>query len=385
MTLPSIALRRLLCALSLASLPLAAQQNPAPAPIRAVGTVQSISGNDIAFKTDSGSAYSLHVTDKTRLLQVAPGSKDLSAAHPFQLSDVASGDRILIAGNPADPSAPTSLTLLRIVLMKQLDIAALHADEMADWQKRGSGGLVKSVDATAQTISITSSGHPVTIQLQRNTILRRYAPDSVAFESAQPGTLAQIQPGDQLRVRGDRSTDGASISADEVVSGSFRNVAGPISAVDLTAGTITVKDLTSKHAILVHVTGESSLRVLSPMVATFIAQRMAAAAPSQNASPKSPTAPAPPTPPTQSGTGARPRMDLAQAMQRMPAATLKDFHTGDAVMLVASAADQTTTTVTAITVLGGVDAILSATPKGGKVMQLSPWNIGGDPTAGVGE
>jgi hypothetical protein len=78
-------------------------------------------------------------------------------------------------------------------------------------------------------------------------------------------------------------------------------------------------------------------------------------------------------------------MDLAQAMQRMPAATLKDFHTGDAVMLVASAADQTTTTVTAITVLGGVDAILSATPKGGKVMQLSPWNIGGDPTAGVGE
>jgi len=384
MTPPVVALRRLLCVLACStalfaqSAQDASTKNQNAGALRAVGTVLSISGNDLSFKADTGVTFTLHVTDHTRLLQVAPGSKDLSAAHPFQLSDVATGDRILISGNPADPAAPSVLTLLRIVLMKQLDIASLHAAEMADWQKRGSGGLVKSVDATAQSIAITSSGKPVTIQLQRNTILRRYAPDSVAFESAQPGNLAQIQPGDQLRVRGDRSTDGASITADEIVSGSFRNVAGPISAIDTAAGTLTVKDLTSKHAILVHVTSESSLRVLDPRAAAFIAQRMTPATSTQNAAPKGQSAAAPPTP-------ARPRMDLAQAMQRMPAATLKDFHVGDAVLLVASAADQTTTTVTAITALGGVDAILAATAKGGQVMRLSPWNIGGEPDAGGGE
>ena len=32
-------------------------------------------------------------------------------------------------------------------------------------------------------------------------------------------------------------------------------------------------------------------------------------------------------------------------------------------------------TVTAITVVGGVEPILSATPKGGKEMVLSPWSL----------
>ena len=46
------------------------------------------------------------------------------------------------------------------------------------------------------------------------------------FEDAKPGTLAQIQAGDQLRVPGTKSEDGSSILAEEMVSGSFKNLAG---------------------------------------------------------------------------------------------------------------------------------------------------------------
>ena len=42
------------------------------------------------------------------------------------------------------------------------------------------------------------------------------------MRSPRPST--QIQPGDQLRARGEKSADGTEITAEEVVSGTFRNI-----------------------------------------------------------------------------------------------------------------------------------------------------------------
>ena len=364
--------RYLLCGLLLVS----TIALPAQTPAHAACTVQGISGSVITLKTDAGQQYTVQVADTAKLLQIPPGSKDLSTAQPFALTDIANGDRILVNGTAGDQ--PTVLNAVRVILMKSAAIASLHASEQADWQRRGSGGLVKSVDIPGQTITIASGGKTVAIKLQRTTILRRYAPDSVAFESAQPGVLAQILPGDQLRVRGDRSDDGLTITADEIVSGSFRNIAGPITAMDLTAGTLTVKDLTTKRSILIHTTSASSIKKLDARASAFLAMRASGATSTTPAA--SAGAPAP-----SAGMPARPHFDLAQMIQRMPAIALTDLHVNDAVMVVASAPDAAATSVTAITVLGGVEQILSATPKGGQVMTLSPWSVGGDaPDMGAG-
>jgi hypothetical protein len=64
----------------------------------------------------------------------------------------------------------------------------------------------------------------------------------------------------------------------------------------------------------------------------------------------------------------------------MPAATLGDFQKGDAVMIVATEGSGDSL-ATAITVLGGVELILEASPKNGAATILSPWSIntgGGD-------
>ena len=61
---------------------------------------------------------------------------------------------------------------------------------------------------------------------------------------------------------------------------------------------------------------------------------------------------------------------------RMPQAALSDLQKGDAVMVVATAGNGQDP-VTVITLLGGVDAILRASPKGGQDMILSPWSLGG--------
>jgi hypothetical protein len=78
------------------------------------------------------------------------------------------------------------------------------------------------------------------------------------------------------------------------------------------------------------------------------------------------------------GMGGAPRNasgDLQQMLSRLPASTLSDFQKGDAVMIVATSS-QNDGQVTAITLLGGVEPLLQASPKGQAASILSPWSLG---------
>jgi hypothetical protein len=360
---------------------------------RPVGTIKSISGNTITLTTDSGSDVTVQVQDATRLLRIAPGQKDLKDATPILLADVQPGDRILVRGKLADDGK--SVLALSVIAMKKADIAEKQSREREEWQKHGFGGLVNSVDAAGGTISLAwpSAGEKktVTVHLSKDTILRRYSLDSVKFDDAKPALLDQIKPGDQLRARGSRSADGAEFTADEIVSGTFRNIAGTISALDASAGAITVLDLVSKKPITVKVTADSQLRKLPAPMAQRIATRLkgtSTEAPSSAPAPngagttsngEQTTKPAA-APPGGSGSGGMARSggggaaDLQQAIIRMPAATLGDLQKGDAVMVVATEGGPNGVS-TVITLLAGVEPILEASPKSSASTILSPWSL----------
>jgi hypothetical protein len=85
------------------------------------------------------------------------------------------------------------------------------------------------------------------VHTTKATILKRYAPDSVRFDQAQPAPIDVIHAGDQLRARGSKNADGTEIAAEEVVSGSFRNISGTISSIDPAASTLVIKDLATKN------------------------------------------------------------------------------------------------------------------------------------------
>ncbi len=75
----------------------------------------------------------------------------------------------------------------------------------------------------------------MTVHVSKSTVLKRYAPASVRFDLAQPAPIGEIHAGDQLRARGTKNADGTEIDAAEVVSGSFRNIAGTITSLDASA------------------------------------------------------------------------------------------------------------------------------------------------------
>ena len=211
----------------------------------------------------------IQVEEDARLVRIEPGAKDLKNAAPLQLQELQPGDRILVRGKMAEDGK--TLLAASVIAMKHEDIAAKQAHEREEWQRHGVGGLVSAVDAASGTIKIstnaTGAAKEVTVQVSKQTVLRRYAPNSVKFDDAKPAPIDQIKVGDQLRARGTRSADGTELTADEVVSGTFRNIAGTISAIDAAAGTITVMDLVAKKPITVKVRAETQIRKLPPMIA----------------------------------------------------------------------------------------------------------------------
>ena len=373
----------MMAALAVPMLPARAQSAAAPAAAgqRVSGAVKSTSATGLTVTTAAGQDVVVTISDAAKVLVVAPGSKDLKSATPGTLGDVAVGDKVLVVED-------ASGTATRVILMKAVAIAATHQAEEAAWSK-GGGGIVKSVDPAAGAIVIASGLKTVTVMVTPQTVIRRYAGGSVRFEDAKVSTIAAIQKGDQLRVRGTKSADGSTITADELVTGMFKNYSGLISAVDASAGTVTLKDLTTKKSVTVAVGANSDVRRIPPMLAERVAARMKGTGATGTAGPggtagtagtagAAGNVPSGPGGPGADG-AARERSagsDLSQMLSRLPTETLAGLKVGDAVMIVATSPSSDTETPMAVTLLAGVDAILRASPSG-QTMTLSPWSLGG--------
>jgi hypothetical protein len=318
-------------------------------------------------------------------MQLAPGSTDLKAAQQIALGDIAVGDRVLVTGKAEDDG---SLAAVRVILMKSTDIAQKNEVEKADWQRRGSGGLVSAVNGS--TLTISAGAKKIQVNTTPATKFRRYGADSVRFEDTKPGTLDQIQQGDQLRVRGNKSEDGSTIQAEEIVTGSFKNLAGTIASLNASGGALTLKDLATKKNMTVSVTSNSDLRKLPPEMAARFAARArsgtvsATPAVGGGSSSTERASGASSRPEGGAGAGHSAGGDLSQLLSRLPTGSLADLKVGDAVMIVASEPTAGSDKVTAVTMLSGVEPILAATPSGTQTMTLSPWNMGGGAAASDG-
>ncbi len=376
------------------ALPAEVQEDRPAAPAQAgllkkLGTVKSTSENTITLKSDSGPDFSASVQDTTRIFRIPPGQTDLKNAQPIKLQDVQVGDRMLVRGKAGD--VPDSIIALQIVVMTKSDVAQKQQQDLQDWQKRGVGGIVSAIDAAAGSITVAvTPSTSYSVKTSKTTSFLRYAPNSVKFADAQKGAFDQIKVGDQLRARGNRSADGKEVAAEEVISGTFRNIAGTVTAADAANNTVTVKDILGKKTVVVKLSPESQMRKLPPQLAQRIAFFLKGPAGAQG-SQSAPSGGTPagasaqgsngaPGPNSTPGRGGSP--DFQQMINRLPAVSLAELQKDDAVMIV-STTGTGGNEVTAITLLSGVEPILTASPNGaGAAALLSGWNLsapgGGD-------
>ena len=366
----------------------AAQQ---PTRTNLVGAVESVdpASGQITMHTDDGKTVKITPHPNARWLRMPPGEKNFANATPITAKDIAVGDRLLARGELSEDKAQLAASTL--VIMTKADIAQKQQADRAEWQKRGVRGIVTAVDPNAGTVTITTrtaeGRKPLVIEVSKAASVRRYAPDSVKFADAKASTLADIHPGDQVQALGAKSEDGSRYTAEELVSGAFRNVAAVVKEVNAADQTLKVTDLETKKTLIVKVNGDSTLRKLPEMMARMIAMRTAGGGAGGGQRPAGAPGGAPGRGAYgggapgggqgwQGGAGGGSRGGDMQAMlERLPALKLEDLKPGDAI-IISSTEGANPNQVTAITLVAGVEPILTATSGGGqRAAMLGSWNL----------
>jgi hypothetical protein len=323
-----------------------------------------VESTEIRVKPDKGETVSLKLRGDTQVLRVPAGETDLKKAEPIKITDVASGDRVLVTLMPGVFEAR------RIVVMSSSDIAKRNEADRLDWSRRGVLGIVTAKSGGEITLKMRTMGADKkgTVTVSDGTGFRRYAPDSVKFADARKSSLAEVSVGDQLRARGQKS-DGLKVTAEEVVFGTFVTKAGPITAVNVEAKEITVKDLASGKPLVIQVSGDSQVKKLPNFAAMF-----AGGGPPGGGAPGGPGGSGGPTGGVMRGPGGG-APDLSQMLERMPSAKLEDLTVGETI--VASSTKGTSDgRITAIMLVANADMLIK--------MASVQLGSGGRPGGGAG-
>jgi ribosomal protein L24 len=359
------------------------------------GDVTGLSAGKIVLQTKDGSMDVL-LTEKTEFKRVAPDNPKLSAATPANLSDIGVGDKLVVSGVVA--ADKKSVPARTVFLMTKSDIAQKQAKEGEQWRTRGVAGKVVSVNPQTNQITVEVRGLANTTSViltpKANAVFRRYAPGSVRYSDAKTSSVGEIKAGDMLRALGDKSADGATFAAEEVLTGAFQTVAGTVKTIDAATGEVVISDFQTKKDITITVVSATTLKKFPEEMA----QRMAQMQTMQAAGgvrpqgqgqggaggmrpPQSGGAPGSENPGGQARGGFGGGMRGAQGgiddmLERFPNITVADLKAGD-MIAVSSMKTANADRLTAIKLLAGVEPFLRAA-------QASGGNNGGQRGGGQG-
>jgi hypothetical protein len=368
--------------------------DPGITPNGAIGEVKVIdtAARQLIIKTDAGSLVTVALGDKTVYMRLAPGEKTLTNATKITFSDIGEGDRVWARGKVSDDHK--SVPAAALIVMNKVDIAKKQEQERAEWKRRGILGIISALKPETKEITISSRSmagpQAVVIPVTEKVEMRRYAPDSIKFADAKPASFAELKVGDQLRALGERSADGTAFTAEKVVTGSFRNVAGVVTAVDAATGEVKVNDLQTKQPLTIVVKQDAVLRKFPA------ANEMGGMMMMGRGGPGAAGAPAGQNPsagqgPNKNGTqGPGPRggmrvggggMNMQDMLERLPTISLADVKVGDTI-IVSSTKGADPTRLTAISLISGADTLLNLLAA--RQPQAGGGQTAPNPTAGLG-
>jgi ribosomal protein L24 len=363
MRIKSILLLSLLLIAGLASAGLA--QSPKNSIV--TGDVASIDAAKIVLKTKDGEV-SVTLTDKTEYKRVPADNPSMKAAVASELGEIAAGDKLTVVGIVSEDKK--SVPAKTVYLMSKDDLAMRQKKDNERWATRGISGRIKSVnpDTNQITIEVSSVGGttPVVLTPKADAKYKRYAPNSIKYSEAQASTFADMKPGDVMRAVGDKSADGASFAAEEILAGSFQTVAGTVKAVDTAKNEVVITDLQTKKDITVDLSLASVLKKFPEQMAQMMAMRQAGGAGGRGQG----------TPPA--GGQGQPRPDGAAAgqpggarpggqraggidemLERFPTISAADLKVGD-IIAVSATKGTNLERITAIKLLAGVEPFIRA-------------------------
>ncbi|MBC8031005.1 MAG: hypothetical protein H7Z16_12905 [Pyrinomonadaceae bacterium] len=352
--------------------------DPAITPNGAVGEVKVIdaAGKQMIVKTDAGSLVTVVLNDATTYMRVAPGETTLSKATKIVFTDVGEGDRVFARGLVSDDRKTVPARV--VIVMNKVDIAKKQEMEREEWKKRGLLGVITALKPETKEITVSSrtmaGQQSIVIPVSEKVEMRRYAPDSIKFADAKTAKFEELKVGDQVRALGDRNAEATQFTAEKVVTGTFRNAAGVVTAIDAATGEIKINDMQTKQPLTIVVKSDAVLRKFLPpeqMGAMRTARGGEGPAGGQqgprpaqetlrpgndprNQAPTVGTGGPPGGPTGRMGGG----VNMQDVLERLPTISVADLKVGDTI-IVSSTQGADPSRLTAISLVSGADALLN--------------------------
>lgn len=344
--------------------------DPAISPNRALGEVKliDVAARQLTLKTDAGSVVVVALSDSTAYLRIAPGETTLTNATKITFADLAEGDRVLALGKVSDDQK--LVPARTVVVMTKADIAKKQEAERAEWKKRGVLGIITALKPETKEITVSSRTmaglQSLTIPVSDKVEMRRYAPDSIKFSDAKPAKFADLMVGDQLRALGERDTANLTFTAEKVVTGSFKTVAGVVTAVDVATGEMKINDLQTKAPLTIVVKQDAVLRkfpAANEMGGMMMARGPGAGGASGGQTPAGGGQGTGQGAGQGAGQGGGIRMggggmNIQEMLERLPTIAIADVKAGDTI-IVSSTKGADPTRLTAISLISGADTLLN--------------------------
>lgn len=245
-------------------------------PIVVTGEVTSIVDGKIVIKQADGSMLDVQIVETTEFKRVPPENPSLKNAVASNISEIGTGDKIVASGILS--SDKKSIPARTVYLMTKADIAKKASSETEAWRTRGISGKIVSLNPNTQEFTIKPPGigmaQNIVVKPKDGINYRRYAQNSVKFDDAKASSFAELQVGDQIRALGDKSEDGLSFKAEQIISGAFKTVGGTVTAVDTEKNEVTIKEFQTNKIITVAVNPNTTLKQFPVEMANMFAMRM---------------------------------------------------------------------------------------------------------------
>lgn len=360
-------------------------QTPARPP-QVAGTITAVNAgsNLVTVKSAAGETIDLTIIPRSFILHVPPGETDMKKADKLTINDLTPGEELVATYQPSPDNKTKEVRTLLVRTKADLEAMAKKEDE--DWRRRGTTGNLASVDAAAKTFVMKVGSKDVAVKPEEKAEYMEYSVDSAKMSDAKVSSISDLKPGDEVHVLGNKSPDGSSIAAEKIVFGDFPQLAATVKSINPTANTMIVTDLANKKQVTIRVSTDSSMKKLPDMVAQMLARRYGAArgaggpgaqggqggdsggrgagrGQGRGFGPGGPGGPG--------GRGG----DIGQILSTAPSITLADLKPGDAIM-VKTTAGGANGPATAVTLLAGVEPILTAAPNSTRDI-MAGWNLGG--------
>lgn len=353
-------------------------------PNYAGGEVVGVESGKIVLRTKDG-AIDVMLATATEYKRIPPENPTLKAAVAASLSDIGTGDKLLVTG--AVSSDKKQIPAKIVYLMSKADIAQKQSKEAEEWQKRGITGRATKVDFQTSQVTIVVRGAAgetaVVVSPKDNAKFMRYVPDSIKYSEAKPSNIREIFVGDIVRALGDRSENGMSFQAERVLSGAFQTVGGTIKSVDAAKNEIVIENIQTKKDVTIVVGNSSTLKKypaeMAQRMAQFQAMRANGGQPPQGGGQAQGQRP---NQPGQGGGGGMRGGDINDMFERLPVVTLAELKAGE-MIAVSSTRGDNPARITAIRLLSGVEPFLKTQQisggrgRGGQGGQDSGFSIPG--------